>query len=59
MDYYLDEEVLYKRSLDGTFLRCSNEEEARKALHEIHKGIGSTHINRHMMTRQIQRVGYF
>jgi hypothetical protein len=51
MDYYLDEEVLYKRSFDGTFLRCSNEEEARKALHEIHKGIGATHINRHMMTR--------
>jgi hypothetical protein len=53
MDYYLDEEVLYKRSFDGTFLGCSNEEEVRKALHEIDKGIGATHINRHMMTRKI------
>ena len=53
MDYYLDEEVLYKRSFDKALLRCLNEEKARKALHKIHKGICVTHVNRHMMTKQI------
>jgi hypothetical protein len=39
MDYYLDEEVLYKRSFDGTLLRCLSENKARKTLHEIYEGI--------------------
>jgi hypothetical protein len=39
MDWYLDEEVLYRRSFDRTLLRCLNEKEARKTLHEIYEGI--------------------
>jgi len=39
VDYYLDEEVLYKRSFDGTLLRCLSENKARKTLHEIYEGI--------------------
>jgi hypothetical protein len=32
IEYYIDEEILYKRSFDETLLRCLNELEANKAL---------------------------
>ena len=52
MDFYLDGEVLYKRSSDGTLLRCLDGVEARNALREVHEGIHSTHTNRHMMAKK-------
>ena len=39
MDFYLDGEVLYKRSSDRTLLRCLNEDKARNTLREVHEGI--------------------
>jgi hypothetical protein len=36
MDYYLDEDVLYKRLFDRTLLKCLNEKEVMQALQEIH-----------------------
>ncbi|XP_073261648.1 uncharacterized protein [Populus alba] len=59
MDFYLDGEILYKRSFDGTLLRCLNETDAKNALREVHEGICSTHANEHMVARKIQRAGYF
>ena len=59
IDFYLDGEILYKRSFDGTLLRCLNEIDARKALREVHEGIFSTHTSGHMIARKIQRAGYF
>ena len=59
MDFYLDGEVLYKRSSDSTLLRCLDGVEARNALREVHEGIRSTHTNMHMMARKMQRNGYF
>jgi hypothetical protein len=59
MDFYLDGEILYKRSFDGTLLRCLNETYAKNALREVHEGICSTHANGHMVARKIQRAGYF
>ena len=59
MDFYLDGEILYKRSFDGTLLRCLNEIDARNVVREVHEGICSTHANRHMIARRIQRVSYF
>ena len=32
IEYYIDGEILYKRSFDETLLRCLNELEANKAL---------------------------
>jgi hypothetical protein len=32
IEYYIDEEILYKRLFDGTSLRCLNKIEANKAL---------------------------
>ncbi|XP_061965340.1 uncharacterized protein LOC133689500 [Populus nigra] len=59
MEFYLDGEILYKRSFNGTLLRCLDEIEAKVALQQIHEGICATHASGHMMARQLQRSGYF
>jgi hypothetical protein len=59
MDFYLDGEILFKRSFDGTLLRCLNETDARNVLQEVYERICSTHVSGYMMARKIQRVGYF
>jgi hypothetical protein len=61
MNFYLDEEILYKRSFDGTLLRCLNENEIEQALKEVHEGICAIHANGHghTMAKQIQRSRYF
>jgi hypothetical protein len=51
MGYYLDAEVLYKRSSDGTLLRYLNGTEAKKTLQEAHEGIYGTHGSGHMTAR--------
>jgi hypothetical protein len=59
MDFYLNGEILYKKSSNRTLLRCLDEVEAKDALREPHKGICSTHASGHVMGRKIQRVSYF
>ena len=59
MDFYLDGEIFYKKSSDGTLLRCLDEFEAKRTVREVHEGICSTHASGHMMARKIQRAGYF
>jgi hypothetical protein len=59
MDFYLDGEILYKKSSNGTLLRCMDEAKAEDALWEAYKGIFSTHASGHVMARKIQRAGYF
>jgi hypothetical protein len=56
MDFYLDGEILYKKSSNG---RCLDEVEAEDALREAHKGICSTHASGHVTGRKIQRASYF
>lgn len=45
MDYYLDGEILYKKSFSRNLLRCLNKKEAKQTLQEVHKGICATHAN--------------
>ena len=52
MDYYLDGEMLYRRSSDGTLLRSLDETEAKKALQKV-QGICATHISGHMIAKKI------
>nr|XP_034889983.1 uncharacterized protein LOC118030069 [Populus alba] len=58
MEYYIDGEILYKRSFDGTLLRCLSDLEANMALQEVHGRICATHTNGHMMARHMQRAVY-
>jgi hypothetical protein len=61
MDYYLEEDLLYKRSFDWTLLKCLNEKKKKvvQSLQEIHQGIYVILASKHTMTRQMQRSGYF
>ena len=59
MGFFLDWEVLYKKSKDQILLRCVDANEDKKIVHEIHKGVYGTHASGHVMARQIMRVGYF
>ena len=38
MGFFLDGDVLYKKSKDHVLLRCIDANEAKKIIHEIHKG---------------------
>ena len=57
--FFLDGEVLYKKSKDQILLRCVDATEAKKIIHEIHEGFCGTHASGHIMARQIMRAGYY
>ena len=51
MGFFLDEEVLYKKSKDEILLRCVDISEAKKIVHEIHESVCGTHTSGHVMVR--------
>ena len=59
MGFFLDREVLYKKSKDQILLRCVDVREAKKIVHEIHEGVCGTHASGHVMARQIMRAEYY
>ena len=59
MRFFLDGDILYKKSKDQILLRCVDVNEAKKIVHEIHEGVFDTHASGHIMTRQIMRAGYY
>ena len=59
MGFFLDGDVLYKKSKDHVLLRCIDANEAKKIIHEIHKGVCGTHASGHIMSRQIMKAGYY
>ena len=59
MGFFLDGDILYKKSKDQILLRCVDANEANKIVHEIHEGVYGTHTNRYVMARQIMRAEYY
>ena len=59
MRFFLDRDILYKKSKDQTLLRCVDANEAKKIVHEIHEGVCGIHASGHVMARQIMMVGYY
>ena len=59
MGFFLDREILDKKSKDQILLRCVDASEAKKIVHEIHEGVCGTHASRHVMARLIMRAGYY
>ncbi|KAE8662943.1 RING-H2 finger protein ATL43-like [Hibiscus syriacus] len=57
--YFLDGEIMYRRSNDQMLLRCLNTSEARSIIEEVHSGIYGTHANGLSMARKIMRYGYY
>ena len=59
MGFFLDGDILYKKSKDQILLRCVDADKAKKIVHEIHEEVCGTHASVHIMTRQIMRAGYY
>ena len=59
MGFFLNGEVLYKKSKHQILLRCVDTSKAKKIIHEIHEGICGTHASGHVMARQIMMTGYY
>ena len=59
MGFFLDGDVLYKKSTVQILLRCVDANEAKKIVHEIHEGVCGTHASGNVMARQIMRAGYY
>ena len=59
MGFFLDGDILYKKSKDQILLRCVDADEAKKIVHKIHEGVCSTHASGHVMARQIMRAEYY
>ena len=59
MGFFLDGDILYKKSKDQILLRCVDADEAKKIVHEIHEGVCGTHASGYVMARQIMRAGYY
>ncbi|VFQ80735.1 unnamed protein product [Cuscuta campestris] len=57
--YTLECGRLYKRSYNGTLLRCLRASEAQKLMEEIHEGICSAHQGAITMSRKVTLQGYF
>ncbi|XP_039029195.1 LOW QUALITY PROTEIN: uncharacterized protein LOC120163293 [Hibiscus syriacus] len=57
--YFLDGDIMYRRSSDQMLLRCLNTSEARNVIKEVHSGICGTHANGLSMARKIMRYGYY
>src|ERR1051325_11977442 len=46
-NFFLNEDVLYKRNFDMVLLRCVDRQEADTIIHEVHEGSFGTHSNGH------------
>ncbi|XP_017972493.1 PREDICTED: uncharacterized protein LOC108661120 [Theobroma cacao] len=59
MNFFLDGDILYKRSRDQVLLRCVDAAEAWRVVEEVHKGICRAHASGHMLARQVMRAAYY
>ncbi|XP_059316890.1 uncharacterized protein LOC132067618 [Lycium ferocissimum] len=57
--FFLNKEVLYKKTLDLGLLRCVDAEEATKLLKEVHIGACGPHMNGFILAKKILRTGYY
>ncbi|XP_017970500.1 PREDICTED: uncharacterized protein LOC108660728 [Theobroma cacao] len=51
MNFFLNEDILYKRTRDQVLLRCVDSTEARRIVEEVHEEICGAHASRHMLAR--------
>ncbi|WRX23103.1 Ribonuclease H domain - like 10 [Theobroma cacao] len=59
MNFFLDGDILYKRSRDQVLLRCVDSAEARRIVEEVHEGICGAHASGHMLAIQVMRARYY
>jgi hypothetical protein len=56
LKYTLMNDELYRWTIDGLLLKCMNEEQARIAMGEVHKGLCGTHQLAHKMKWLLKRA---
>ncbi|VFQ67186.1 unnamed protein product [Cuscuta campestris] len=57
--YVIENGRLYKRSCNGTLLRCVDEAKAEQIMEEVHEGVCEAHQGPFSMARRIVLQGYF
>ena len=57
--FFLNGEILYRRSHDLGLLRCIDAIEVANLIKQIHAGVCSTHINGLTLAKKILRAGYY
>nr|XP_027127753.1 uncharacterized protein LOC113743866 [Coffea arabica] len=57
--FFLNGEVLYRKTSDLDLLRCINEDETDYMMKEVHSGVCGSHMNGHLLAKKIMRSGYF
>ena len=57
--YCLSQEVLYRRSFAGSYLRCVTPREAARILVELHEGDCGSHSSRRSLVLRAKRAGYY
>ncbi|XP_050919867.1 uncharacterized protein LOC127137453 [Lathyrus oleraceus] len=57
--FFLNGDVLYKRSYDSVLLRCMDRHEASTIIKSIHEGCEGVHAKGPAMAKKILRVGYY
>ncbi|XP_055824426.1 uncharacterized protein LOC129892945 [Solanum dulcamara] len=57
--FFLNGEILYRRTPDLGLLRCVDAMEVTRLLEEIHAGICGPHMNGFTLAKKILRAGYF
>ena len=58
-NFFLNGEILYRRTPDLGLLRCMDVVEATKLLEEVHARVCGTHMNGFTLAKKILRAGYF
>ena len=59
LNFFLNGEVLYRRTPDLGLLRCVDAVEAVRLIEQIHAGVCGTHMNGLTLARKVLRVSYF
>ena len=57
--YALMDDELYRRTADGLFLKCLDEDQSRIAMGELHDGLCGTHQSAHKMKWMLRRAGFY
>jgi hypothetical protein len=56
--FVLLDERLYYKSMDGVFLQCLGQEEAKRMMSEVHDGLCGAHQSAYRMKWVIRKTGY-
>ncbi|XP_070028704.1 uncharacterized protein [Nicotiana sylvestris] len=57
--FFLNGEILYKRTPDLNLLRCIDATEEERIMSEVHSGVCGPHKNGYILAKKILRAGYY